>query len=108
MPISGLIDTGADTSILPLDYATMLGYTTSSLKTAQAQRVQGLADVYEATEPSIAWIAGAPQITFTTLPIFIAGALNALWGRRDFLNTFPVAFYEERKQFVITLPDVGT
>lgn len=104
--IPGLIDTGADTSILPFGYASLLGYTTSSLRSSQAQQVQGLADVYEATESSIAWIPGAEQITFTTLPIFIQGALNALWGRRDFLQAFPVAFFEARKEFVVTLGDV--
>lgn len=101
--IPGLIDTGADTSILPFGYASLLGYTTNSLRTSQAQQVQGLADVYEATEPSSAWIPGAPQDTFMMLPIFIQGALNALWGRRDFLQAFPVAFFESRKEFVVTL-----
>lgn len=105
MTILGLIDTGADTSILPFGYASLLGYTVGSLKASQAQQVQGVADVHQATESSMAWIAGAPQITFTTLPIFIPGALNALWGRRDFLQTFPVAFFEARKEFVITFED---
>lgn len=106
--IPGLIDTGADTSILPFGYASLLGYTISSLESSQAQQVQGLADVHQATESSMAWIAGAPQITFTTLPIFIPGAINALWGRRDFLHTFPVAFFESRKEFVVTLEDIDT
>ncbi len=103
--IVGLIDTGADTSILPFGYASLLGYTTTSLRTSQAQQVQGLADVYEATEASIAWIPGAQRATFTTMPIFIQGALNALWGRRDFLRAFPVAFFEMRQEFVITMGD---
>jgi hypothetical protein len=106
--ILGLIDTGADTSILPFDYASLLGYTISSLESSQAQQVLGLAEVHLETESSLAWISGAPQITFTTLPIFIPGALNALWGRRDFLQAFPVAFFEARKEFVVTLGDIET
>lgn len=101
--VVGLIDTGADTSILPFDYASLLGYTIGSLESSQAQQVQGFADVHQATEPSMAWMAGVPQITFTTLPIFIPGALTPLWGRRDFLQTFPVAFFESRKEFVVRL-----
>lgn len=104
--IPGLIDTGADTSILPFGYASLLGYTTDSLRPSEAQQVQGIAEVYEATEPSTAWIPGARGITFATLPIFIPGALNALWGRRDFMEAFPVAFFESRKEFVVTLDGV--
>jgi hypothetical protein len=82
----------------------MLGYTAATLKTSQAQQVQGVAEVYEATESSIACLPGAAALTtFSICPVFVPGALNALWGRRDFLNAFPVAFYEAHKKFVITI-----
>lgn len=91
--------------MLPFGYARLLGYSDANLRAAEAQQAQGVADIYEATEPCIAWIAGTSNVTFAMTPVFIAGALNSLWGRRDFLQNFPVTFFEARKEFVVTLPD---
>lgn len=91
--------------MLPVEYAALLGYTDDTLKSVQAEQAQGYMDVHEAVEPCIAWIPGAEWATFTFTPTFLPATFNTMWGRQDFLHNFPVAFYEARKEFVLTLPD---
>lgn len=69
--------------MLPLEYAGLLGYGPGDLTRSSAQQVAGRMDVWQAANPLSAMLPGIP-VPFDLHPIFIAGALNPLWGQFDF------------------------
>jgi hypothetical protein len=103
--IPGIIDTGADTSVLPLAYAGELGYRDDDLRIAEAQQLQGAADIFLTTQPATASVVGFPQVTFPLTPVFVPGALNALWGRQDFMRAFAVGIADDEQEFTLMTPD---
>lgn len=98
-PIEGLLDTGADTSVLPLPFAGLLGYAPRDLEPRTVQQVVGVAEAWTVTAPCSAVIAGAPDHQFGLRPFFIEGAQQALWGRTDVLRAFDVTVSERSQAF---------
>lgn len=82
--ISGLVDTGADRSVLPVDYAEELGYTVDDLTPVEVGQVEGSASAWLAQKPCGAIVDGIPEIEFEIAPLFVA-SLNVLWGRADLM-----------------------
>lgn len=76
--ISGLVDTGADRSVLPIDYAEELGYTVDDLAPVEVGQVEGSASAWMAQKPCGAIVDGIPELEFEITPLFVA-SLNALW-----------------------------
>ncbi len=105
MPIVGIIDTGADTSVLPDGYRGLLGYDGRHLEAAQIQQVQGTASVHQATLAATCEIVGVSGFSFDMRPMFVPGAQNALWGRLDFLAACLLEVDEGSQTFTLTLPD---
>ena len=58
VPIVGLVDTGADKSVLPVDYAQLLGYQAEDLAPVEVGQVEGSASAWDAQKPCEAFVNG--------------------------------------------------
>lgn len=102
--ISGLIDTGADRSVLPIDYAEELGYAVDDLAPVDVTQVEGSASAWVAQKACEAFVDGLPDIKFEVRPVFVA-SLNALWGRADLMMNFTISVSEKDKELSLQLND---
>lgn len=98
--ISGLVDTGADRSVLPIDYAEELGYTVDDLAPVEVGQVEGSASAWLAQKPCRAFVDGIPEVEFEIAPLFVA-SLNVLWGRADLMMTFTISVSEKAKELTL-------
>ena len=98
--VLGLVDTGADRSVLPIDYAEELGYTVDDLAPVEVGQVEGSASAWVAKRPCKAFVDGLPSIEFEVEPLFVGG-LNALWGRADLMMRFTVSVSEKAKELTL-------
>lgn len=98
--ILGLVDTGADRSVLPIDYAEELGYTVDDLAAVDVSQVEGTASAWVAKRPCEAFVDGLPDIKFKIEPLFVA-SLNALWGRADLMMAFTVGVSEKARELTL-------
>jgi hypothetical protein len=98
--ISGLVDTGADRSVLPIDYAEELGYTVDDLAPVEVGQVEGSASAWLAQKPCGAIVDGIPEHEFEIAPLFVA-SLNALWGRADLMMAFTVSVSEKDRELTL-------
>jgi len=103
VPIVGLVDSGADKSVLPLDYAELLGYETEDLSPVEVGQVDGSADAWDTQEPCEAFVRGIPSVKFEIRPLFVA-TLDALWGRADLMSTYVVSIDEKEEELTLHLP----
>jgi hypothetical protein len=105
-PIAGLIDTGADGTVLPSGYAPLMGYTVADIVAEQGTQVGGSVTMWRATRPSQAYIPELPDVVFAFNPCFVQGCQIPLWGRSDLMQHFDVTIMERHKQFSLTrVPD---
>ena len=102
--ILGLVDTGADRSVLPIDYAEALGYTVEDLEPREVGQVDGLASAWVAKKPCQAFVDGLPDIKFEVEPLFVGG-LNALWGRADLMMNFTISVSEKARELTLRPPE---
>jgi len=100
--IAGLIDSGADGTVLPAGYASLMGYLAPDLVAEQGAQVGGSVTMWRAERSSRAFIPEIPQLVFDIDPSFVHGCQIALWGRKDLLHHFDVHIMERRKQFAVT------
>jgi len=98
--VSGLVDTGADRSVLPIDYAQKLGYEVDDLAPVEIGQVEGSASAWVAQKPCHAFVDGIPDIRFEIEPLFVAG-LNALWGRADLMMNFTIGVSEKDRELTL-------
>jgi hypothetical protein len=98
--ISGLVDTGADRSVLPIDYAEELGYTVDDLAPVEVGQVEGSASAWLAKKPCKAFVDGIPEIEFEIAPLFVA-SLNVLWGRADLMMNFTISVSEKHQELTL-------
>ena len=91
--IQGLVDSGADKSVLPREYAPLLGYSKAELRPETIDQVEGSAHGEDAQIPCKAHVRGAPQVTFSIRPLFV-DTLDALWGRGDLMRAYVVSISE--------------
>lgn len=101
-PIAGLIDTGADGTVLPAGYAPLMGYSPEDIAAQQGAGVGGSVTMHQATKPSKAAIPEIPGFEFEIHPCFVEGSQIALWGRKDLMQHFDVKIMERKKQFSLT------
>lgn len=100
--VIGIVDSGADASCLPFDYATLMGYTVETLHEEAFLQVGGSATAYRATEPCSAFVPEIPEVVVEMYPLFVRGAEMILWGRTDFMAEFDVRLMEKAQVFTIT------
>jgi len=98
--ILGLVDTGADRSVLPIDYAAELGYTVDDLASVEVGQVEGSASARLAQKPCKASVDGIPEVEFEIAPLFVA-SLNVLWGRADLMMSFTISVSEKNKELTL-------
>ncbi len=101
-PIPGLIDTGADGTVLPAGYAPLMGYSPADIASQQGSGVGGSVTMHQATKPSTAVIPEIPDFAFEINPCFVEGCQIALWGRKDLMQHFEIKIMERSKQFSLT------
>jgi hypothetical protein len=102
IPIVGLVDTGADKSVLPKDYAKLLGYAADDLEPVEVGQMEGSAEAWGAQEPCEAFVNGIPGVKFEIQPLFVA-TLDALWGRADLMMTYTVCVSERDRELTLIL-----
>lgn len=72
--IPGLIDSGADSSVLPAGYAPLLGYGRADLDRVEGSQVGGSVTLLRATRPSTAYVPEFPELAFEMAPFFVYAA----------------------------------
>ena len=101
--VQGLIDTGADVSVLALGYAQLMGYEPRDLDVEQIHGVAGQVDAYVPKMPCKANVVGLEHFEFEMRPAFIPGQ-DALWGRADFMLVFGIVLNESARTLSLVLP----
>jgi len=99
----GIVDSGADSTCLPLDFAPLMGYGPGDLEQQPFQQAGGTATCYIAKQSSVAWVVGLDDRPFNVQPTFIDGASSVLWGRQDFFMQFGITFDEANQHFSLTV-----
>jgi hypothetical protein len=102
-PVLGLVDTGADMSVLPLGYAVLMGFVPEDLEPLEIHGVGGQVDAYRPKKPFSAWVAGLESVIVPMEPAFMEG-VDALWGRHDFMTVFGVIVEERTAELSLILP----
>lgn len=100
--IAGLIDSGADNTVLPAGYAPLMGYTAAGLEAEQGNQVSGSVTLRHAIEPSQAYVPQIADLVFPIKPCFVQGCQIALWGRADLMQHFDITIMERAQQFTLT------
>jgi hypothetical protein len=100
--IPGLIDSGADSTVLPAGYAPLMGYTGADLALVEGTQVGGSVTMRHATRPSTAYIPEFPELAFEVAPFFVHGCQHALWGRADLMLHFDVTISERHQHLLLT------
>lgn len=103
--IPGLIDTGADNTVLPSGYAPLMGYTGADLVTVQGTQVGGSVTLRNAIKPSEAYVPEIDDLVFPLKPCFVQGCQNALWGRADLMQHFDITIMQRTQRFSLTRCD---
>ena len=96
--IRGLVDSGADNSVLPKGYIPLLGYSPATLRPCNIRQVEGSCDGHEAVVPCRAQIVAVEGIEFELRPLFMATD-DPLWGRQDFLAVFHLIVEQRYERF---------
>ena len=97
----GLIDSGADKTSLPLDYAALMGYTAAHLEQTDVGVADGsVVSCWAAKTPAIAYLPGLATYKFEIYPTFMRGDA-VLWGRLDFFRAFVVTLDENAQAFAL-------
>jgi hypothetical protein len=99
--IPGLLDSGADSTVLPVGYAPLMGYSGADLVFEQGTQVGGSVTLRRAIKPSKAYVPEFPELVFDVAPFFVDGCQHALWGRADLMRHFDVTIMERRQQFLL-------
>ncbi len=100
--IPGLIDSGADSSVLPVGYAPIMGYSGTDLAVVQGSQVSGSVTLRRAITPATAYVPEFPDLAFDMSPFFVDGCQHALWGRADLMLHFDVTIMERLQQFLLS------
>lgn len=95
--IQGLVDSGADKSVLPREYAPLLGYLQDDLEPEEIDQVEGSAHGEDAQKACTAYVRGAPQPSFSMQPLFV-DTFDALWGRGDLMRAYAITICERDRE----------
>jgi hypothetical protein len=96
--IRGIVDSGADNSVLPDEYIRVFGYTPETLSPCNIQQVEGSCEGHRALVPCTATIVKAEAVEFELQPLFMSTDIP-LWGRHDFLAVFHLVVEQRHERF---------
>lgn len=94
----GLLDTGADKTVLGTAYIDALGLRDVDLEPLQVETVHGSSSAWRALRPISGVLPDADELVVPLEVLFIDGVSIPLWGR-DFMRVYSVAVDEPAKQF---------
>lgn len=95
VPILGLVDSGADYSVLPLGLTSLLGIDIGQCQQIEGHSAGGHTDYFIWAKPLRTKLLGRDiqlKATFGNTPV-------ALLGREDFFANFKVSFDQRKKRF---------
>ena len=99
-PILGLLDTGADSTALPIGFASLMGYSAASLTSMIVGTAGSPVNAFRATQDSTANVIGIQGMPIALRPVFTPGtSASVLWGRSDLMSHFDIMFSERRQTF---------
>lgn len=97
----GLIDSGADWSVLPKGSEVLFGYSEADLvRQPDGHQVDGRLQLWRAPAPIEARVVGLNRL-FKLDPMFVRGATSILWGRLDFLATYGLLLMQNSEHFAL-------
>lgn len=96
--VRGLLDSAADVSLLPAQYAKLLGYEDRDLEALTVASPSGEIRVRRARDPLYARVPGERERDVPLRPLFADRLGEGRWGR-DFMRYYPVTFTERDRQF---------
>lgn len=79
--VTGLVDSGADCTQLPIGYASLMGFTGGDLRQIDVGTAGAVTQAFEATVPCAAFVIGLQAVVFDLMPIFSPASSYVLWGR---------------------------
>lgn len=91
----GLVDSGADTTCLPMLTVPLLGFGRKHLEPVTIQQLGRDLDAWQAVTPVRARLVAPEGHEFELMPVFVPGSTRTLWGRDDFFRSFErICFHE--------------
>jgi hypothetical protein len=98
IPVRGVLDTGADVTLLDDAYLPALGIGSDELEPVALDTLS--VRLSAGRSPNVVWasLPGAPGSAVPLRPIFVDSGGEARWGR-DFMALYAVAFDEQAQQF---------
>lgn len=96
--VRGLLDTGADVTLLDSAYLSALGLNEADLEPVYVDGPAGKLTGGRSRTVVLASLPGAPGNAAPLRPIFTDAAGEVRWGR-DFMSLYAVAFDEQSRQF---------
>jgi hypothetical protein len=94
----GLLDTGADVTIMDAEYAQALQLDPGDLEEIAAQGPAGVVTARRSVAVVRATLPGAPEIVAPLYPLFTQDMPMPLWGR-DFMAVYSLALDQRALQF---------
>lgn len=99
LPTPGLLDTGADWTVLPIELADLLGHPWPALRSGRVEQPSGSLTAWRSRLSTRAVLPDLPDQPFELDPLFVPGVRYLLWGRQDFLRAWDVLVSERRRRF---------
>jgi len=100
VPVLGVVDTGADFSILPIAFAEELGFTFHALRLVPGGHAGG-DDWFRKAEEGVSARFRKLDVAFELEPRY-ANTNTPAWGRKDFLRWWNLTLSERRGRFKLT------
>jgi len=99
VPVPGLIDSGADESCFPLEYAATLGVDIKECEESECRTAGGPTKQYKWDKPLEVQLQTMKNMRIEVSATFVKGLDVTLLGRSDFFTVFKVDFDEREQRF---------
>lgn len=100
--VRGLVDSGADLSVMPEDVLPIFGIEPASLRIEEANHNGAPIEVKRLAQPLRAALPGVDALEFELAPLVVDGIEVPLWGR-DLLEHFSLSVSVSGREFSLTI-----